>query len=183
MIQNTLCKEVLKHSQDIEIVNDVYIWKLVVSDNRVRGALGLDMYTGKIIVFPCKALVIATGGAGSSYKVTDMDTGATGDGYSLALDAGVELIAGSPSLSLRCPSRCLRSYCTANYTGLQAVIAVMVRVYVQTVPYIGRKSSRTFFPGHLHGNSRRKGTIHGGYGWTPQISRLGRSSGRSSTYI
>ena len=92
VIQNALCREVLKHSQDIRIIDDVYIWKLVVEGPRVQGALGLDMRTGNLVVFSSKALIIATGGAGSSYKITDMDTGATGDGYSLALDAGAELI-------------------------------------------------------------------------------------------
>ncbi len=92
VIQNALCKEVLKHSQDIQVIDDIYVWKLVVNDNKVQGALGLDLRTGEIVVFSCKALVFATGGAGSSYKVTDMDTGATGDGYSIALDAGVELL-------------------------------------------------------------------------------------------
>ncbi len=91
-IQRALCKEVRKHTRGIRVVDDIYIWKILVNDDRVQGALGLDLRTGGIVAFPCKALVIATGGAGSSYKVTDMDTGATGDGYSLALDAGAELL-------------------------------------------------------------------------------------------
>jgi len=92
VIQNALCKEVLKHSPLIQVVDDIYVWTLVVSDNKVQGALGLDLRTGENVAFQCKALVLATGGAGSSYKVTDMDTGATGDGYAMALQAGVELI-------------------------------------------------------------------------------------------
>ena len=91
VIQNALGKEVHKHSPNIEITNDIYIWKLLVSDNRLQGAMGLDLRTGEIVVFICKALVLTTGGAGSSYKVTDMATGATGDGYAMALQAGVEL--------------------------------------------------------------------------------------------
>lgn len=91
-IQKALCKEVWKHSRNIKIADDIYIWKLLVTDGRVQGALGLELRTGQIVGFPCKTLVIATGGAGSSYKVSDMDTGATGDGYSLALDAGAELL-------------------------------------------------------------------------------------------
>ena len=92
VIQNALCKEVKKHSPGIQIMDDIYVWNLVVSDNRVRGVLGLDLRTGEMVAFLCKALILTTGGAGSSYKVTDMDTGATGDGYAMALQAGVELI-------------------------------------------------------------------------------------------
>lgn len=91
VIQSALCREVRKHSQNIQVIDDLYIWKLLVNDQRVQGALGLDMRTGEIVVFACKALVLATGGGGSAYQVTDMDTGATGDGYALALNAGAEL--------------------------------------------------------------------------------------------
>jgi fumarate reductase (CoM/CoB) subunit A len=91
-IQTALCRELLKHRRRIRIKDDVYIWSVVVEKNRVRGALGLDLRTGAIIAFSCKALIVATGGAGSTYKITDMDTGATGDGYSMALSAGAELI-------------------------------------------------------------------------------------------
>ncbi len=91
-IQDALCKEVRKHSQDIGVIDDTCIWKIVRNDHGIQGALGLDMRTGEIVAISCKALVLATGGSGSSYKVTDMDTGATGDGYSLALNAGAELM-------------------------------------------------------------------------------------------
>lgn len=91
-IQRALCTEVLKHSVDIQILNDLYIWMLMVKDHKIQGALGLDLGTGQIVVLLCKALILATGGAGSTYRVTDMDTGATGDGYAIALNAGVELV-------------------------------------------------------------------------------------------
>lgn len=91
-IQTALCKELLKHRQNVRIFDDVYIWSLVTEKDRVQGALGLDLLTGAIIGFSCKAIIVATGGAGSTYKITDMDTGATGDGYSMALSAGAELV-------------------------------------------------------------------------------------------
>lgn len=92
VLQNALCKEVLKHSRDIQVVNDIYIWTLVVENKKVHGAIGLDLRTGELVVFSCKAVVMATGGSGSSYKVSSTDTGATGDGCSMALRAGAELI-------------------------------------------------------------------------------------------
>jgi fumarate reductase (CoM/CoB) subunit A len=92
VIQWALCKELLKYSQSINVIDDIYIWSLVVNNNRIKGALGFDLRTGALTIFSCKAMVLATGGAGSSYKVTDMDTGATGDGYSMAFNASAELI-------------------------------------------------------------------------------------------
>ncbi|HSR10522.1 MAG TPA: FAD-dependent oxidoreductase [Thermodesulfobacteriota bacterium] len=91
-MQNALCREVLKHSPGIRVLEDLYVWKIVRNEERVQAALGLDLRTGEIVGIPCRAIVLATGGGASCYKVTDTDTGATGDGYSLALDAGAELV-------------------------------------------------------------------------------------------
>jgi fumarate reductase (CoM/CoB) subunit A len=91
-IQTALCREVMRHAGNIRVVDDIYIWTLVVADRRVRGAVGLDLRTGEAVVLSSKAVVMSTGGAGSSYKITDMDTGATGDGYAMALRAGAELV-------------------------------------------------------------------------------------------
>jgi succinate dehydrogenase/fumarate reductase flavoprotein subunit len=43
------------------------------------------------VLFQCKALLLATGGAGALFKRTDCPLKTTGDGYSLALHAGARL--------------------------------------------------------------------------------------------
>ncbi|MEZ6081361.1 MAG: FAD-binding protein [Pirellulaceae bacterium] len=47
---------------------------------------------GKFMVFKAKAVVMATGGIGRAYKVTSNSWEYTGDGQTLAYDAGAELI-------------------------------------------------------------------------------------------
>ena len=47
--------------------------------------------TGRFVVFKAKAVVLATGGIGKAYKITSNSWEYTGDGHTLAYDAGAEL--------------------------------------------------------------------------------------------
>lgn len=66
--------------------------KIIHNGSRVLGAVGFNRLAGKIIIFKCKALILATGGAGQIFSATNNTADATGDGYSIAFDAGVELV-------------------------------------------------------------------------------------------
>ena len=56
------------------------------------GAVGYWRKTGEFVVFKAKAVVLATGGIGKAWKVTSNSWEYTGDGQSLALWAGADLI-------------------------------------------------------------------------------------------
>ena len=58
----------------------------------VTGAVGYWRTTGQPIVFPAKAVVLATGGIGKAYEVTSNSWEYSGDGQALAYEAGAELI-------------------------------------------------------------------------------------------
>ena len=58
----------------------------------VSAALGIRIRTGEIMLFKCKAVVLATGGCGRVYSVTSNSWESTGDGLSLAYRAGAELM-------------------------------------------------------------------------------------------
>jgi succinate dehydrogenase / fumarate reductase flavoprotein subunit len=58
----------------------------------VCGAFGYWRPTGKLVLFKAKAVVLATGGVGRSWKFTSNSWESTGDGITLGLDAGAELI-------------------------------------------------------------------------------------------
>jgi succinate dehydrogenase / fumarate reductase, flavoprotein subunit len=58
----------------------------------VSGAVGYWRPTGEMIVFSAKAVVIATGGVGKSWKYTSNSWECTGDGQAMALWAGADLI-------------------------------------------------------------------------------------------
>ena len=55
------------------------------------GAFGYDRERGRFRVFKAKAVVLATGGIGRAYKITSNSWEYTGDGHTLAYDAGAEL--------------------------------------------------------------------------------------------
>lgn len=75
----------------IKLFNEVMITELLTCYGRCVGALGLDIRTGSFIVFRAKSTVLATGGLGQIYKLTDNSRGSTGDGFALAYRAGTEL--------------------------------------------------------------------------------------------
>jgi succinate dehydrogenase / fumarate reductase flavoprotein subunit len=66
--------------------------RLLLDGGRVAGALAYDRERGRFSVFRAKAVVLATGGIGKAYKITSNSWEYTGDGHTLAYDAGAELI-------------------------------------------------------------------------------------------
>jgi succinate dehydrogenase/fumarate reductase flavoprotein subunit len=75
----------------IPVYNEVMITDLLTFNGRCVGALGLDIQTGDFIIFKAKSTVLATGGLGQIYKITDNSRGSTGDGFAMAYRAGAEL--------------------------------------------------------------------------------------------
>jgi succinate dehydrogenase / fumarate reductase flavoprotein subunit len=75
---------------------DVHMEHTVVSllkDNgRVCGAFGYEREHGRFKLFRAKAVILATGGIGRAYKITSNSWEGTGDGHSLAYQAGAELM-------------------------------------------------------------------------------------------
>jgi succinate dehydrogenase / fumarate reductase flavoprotein subunit len=66
--------------------------RLLLDGGRVAGALAYDRERGRFTVFRAKAVVLACGGVGKAYKITSNSWEYTGDGHTLAYDAGAELI-------------------------------------------------------------------------------------------
>jgi succinate dehydrogenase / fumarate reductase flavoprotein subunit len=65
---------------------------LLKDGDRVCGAFAYERERGYFHVFRAKAIVLATGGIGRAYKITSNSWECTGDGHTLAYDAGAELI-------------------------------------------------------------------------------------------
>ena len=59
---------------------------------RAASALGIDIRTGKLLLFRFKAIILATGGIGKVYEVTSNSYESTGDGIAIAYRAGAELM-------------------------------------------------------------------------------------------
>jgi succinate dehydrogenase / fumarate reductase, flavoprotein subunit len=75
---------------------DVYMEHTILSiwkeGDRAVGAFGYERERGRFKIFRAKAVVLATGGIGRAYKITSNSWEYTGDGQTLAYEAGAELI-------------------------------------------------------------------------------------------
>ena len=76
----------------IQVYMECTITRLTTASSGVTGAVGYWRTTGRPIVFPAKAVVLATGGIGRAYSVTSNSWEYSGDGQALAYEAGAELI-------------------------------------------------------------------------------------------
>src|SRR5262245_21338774 len=78
--------------QGIDIYMECNVQRLLKDGDRVSGAIAYWRNNGQVVVFKAKAVVLATGGIGKAWKVTSNSWEYTGDGQSLALSAGADLI-------------------------------------------------------------------------------------------
>ena len=82
--------QALKETPAIHVMEDTMILELLKKGERVCGAIGLHIYSGKLVQINAKAVVIASGGyqlQSLRNTVSDM----TGDGPAMALRAGARL--------------------------------------------------------------------------------------------
>ena len=89
VILDTLWEQSLQRG--IEFFDEFQILSLIVHDRRCCGVVAYELATGKLHTFHCKALLLATGGAGKIYKTTSNAFASTGDGMAIAYRAGALL--------------------------------------------------------------------------------------------
>lgn len=78
--------------QGVEVHMECTIITLLKDGERVVGAFGYERERGRFKTFSAKAVILATGGVGRAFKITSNSWEYTGDGHSLAYEAGAELI-------------------------------------------------------------------------------------------
>ena len=71
--------------------NEHFITSILIEDGKFCGLTGFDMTTGRFKVIRGKALIIASGGAGTLFGFTTYSQTVTGDGMALAYRAGIPL--------------------------------------------------------------------------------------------
>jgi succinate dehydrogenase / fumarate reductase flavoprotein subunit len=80
-------------SMGTDVFMEVKVLRLVHdADGKVAGCVGYRRPSGDFITFGAKAVILATGGAGKSWKFTSNSWEGTGDGHAMALWAGAKLI-------------------------------------------------------------------------------------------
>lgn len=78
--------------QGIEFHMEITVYRLLKDGDRVTGVFAYEREKGRFMLFKAKAVIMATGGFGRAFKVTSNSWEYTGDGHTLAYDAGAELI-------------------------------------------------------------------------------------------
>src|SRR5205814_5079654 len=76
----------------IDVHMECTVITLLKDGDRVVGAFGYDRERGRFRLFKAKAVVLATGGIGRAYKITSNSWEYTGDGHTLAYEAGADLM-------------------------------------------------------------------------------------------
>jgi len=96
-IEHALVEEVKRLG--IEVLEEHYVFELAVSENKVCGAWALPEganvkagFEEQLVFLAAKAVILATGGAGEVYGHHVFPPGCTGDGYAMALLAGIPLV-------------------------------------------------------------------------------------------
>ena len=80
----------LKKNPPAAIIEDVMVLDLLKTNDRVIGAVGVNIYTGEFIRFAAKAVVLATGGY-QPFTLKSTNSDMTGDGIAMAFRAGARL--------------------------------------------------------------------------------------------
>ena len=89
-MMEALKREVKRH--DIKFLENTMITNLLTNNERVVGAVGVELSSGDFIVIKAKAVILATGGAMRIYPVTTAPQELSGDGMYMAYEAGAKLV-------------------------------------------------------------------------------------------
>jgi succinate dehydrogenase / fumarate reductase flavoprotein subunit len=76
----------------IDVFMECTIIRLLKDGNRIAGAFGYWREQGRFVLLKAKAIVIATGGIGKAWPITSNSWECTGDGMTLAYEAGADLL-------------------------------------------------------------------------------------------
>src|ERR1700755_268141 len=76
----------------IDVHMECTVVRLLKDGDRIAGAFAYSRDRGRFILFKAKAIVLATGGVGKAFKITSNSWEYTGDGHTLAYDAGADLM-------------------------------------------------------------------------------------------
>jgi succinate dehydrogenase / fumarate reductase flavoprotein subunit len=76
----------------IDVYMECTVTRLLTDQEGITGAFGYWRESGRFVAWQAPSVVLATGGIGKSYKVTSNSWEYTGDGHSLALQAGATLV-------------------------------------------------------------------------------------------
>src|SRR5262245_32764642 len=78
--------------EKIRRLSNVVAIEICASDDRVRGAVALDMSSGSLFTIAARSVILAAGGLTKIFRRSSASTNMAGEAYWLALEAGAELV-------------------------------------------------------------------------------------------
>ncbi len=84
-------RKFLKNHPNVDMQEDIRIVDLIKIGEKVVGALGIDIFTGKYSVYQAKAVIIATGGYQPYALKCTEESASNGDGMAMAYRVGAKL--------------------------------------------------------------------------------------------
>ncbi len=88
-IESTLSELALM--SPIDVLEYCLATEIIIENGKVKGVKATDFRSGLSEEYACRAVILASGGAGRLYKYTTNSDTATGDGIALAFNAGAEI--------------------------------------------------------------------------------------------
>ena len=90
VLLHTIHEQALKYG--VKFYSEWTLLELIVEDNICRGVVAMEILTDKVVTMRAKAVMFGTGGYGRAFKITSNAYANTGDGVSIAYNAGVPLM-------------------------------------------------------------------------------------------
>jgi succinate dehydrogenase / fumarate reductase flavoprotein subunit len=87
----TLYDTLQKYSKSFTRYDEFFVTDIVVADGQFLGLIGIHAPSGETVTLQGRALLIASGGAGTLYGFTTYSQSVTGDGLAMAYRAGLPL--------------------------------------------------------------------------------------------
>ena len=89
-LTQVLYEQTLK--EGVEFLEEWYVVSLIIDNGRCRGAVAIDLASGRMELLSAKTVVLATGGIRRLYEPSTSSRLCTADGISLAYRAGAKLV-------------------------------------------------------------------------------------------
>ena len=89
MILQTLYQQCIKN--ETRFFNEFMVMDLLLVNGQVAGVAALELATGELHLFQCRAVIFATGGHGRMWEITSNAYAYTGDGAAVTLRRGIPL--------------------------------------------------------------------------------------------
>ena len=90
-IMRVLLRQIEKRK--IEVIDNIFIMHLVKDNNKINGAIGINLINKDLVIINAKAVIVATGGHSKIYLISSSRYYENlGDGISLSYELGCELM-------------------------------------------------------------------------------------------